>query len=29
MIRHLIEDALELIGITSFVCFVLFIALAI
>ena len=28
MIRHLIEDILELIGIASFVCFVLFIALA-
>jgi hypothetical protein len=29
MIRHLIEDALELIGIACFVCFVFFIALAI
>lgn len=29
MIPALIEDILELIGITSFVCFVLFIALAI
>lgn len=28
MIPALIEDALELIGITSFVCFILFIALA-
>ncbi len=29
MIRHLIEDALELIGIACFVCFVLFVAIAI
>jgi hypothetical protein len=29
MIRHLIEDILELTGIACFICFVLFIALAI